>query len=206
MEYKYLGYILLPVIAGLIGWFTNWIAVVMLFRPRNPIYILGVKFQGVFPKRQKYLAEQLGNLVAEQLFSADDIKEKLVSDTNISQIIGMIEDKVDDFMLNTFPEKYPITSMFFSTRRKAQIKADLIYEVEHSVPGLLEDYMDGIDQQIDVRRIVKEKVEKLDPLMLEGLLNSILKKELRFVEMIGGVLGFMIGVVQVILMEVLSLL
>lgn len=199
MESKYIGYILLPIIAGLIGWCTNWIAVFMLFRPRNPIYILGVNFQGVFPKRQKYLAEQLGNLVANELFSAHDIKDRLIGGDSVDHIVGLVEDKIDDFLLNTFPDKYPITSIFFGARRKAQIKADLIHELHTTVPDLLEDYADNIDKQIDIKEIVREKVEALDPMKLENLLNSILKKEFQFIEIIGAVLGFFIGIIQVLI-------
>lgn len=204
MESKYIGYILLPIIAGMIGWFTNWIAVFMLFRPRNPTYILGINFQGVFPKRQKYLAEQLGNLVANELFSAHDIKNRLLGGDSVAHIVELIEGKVDDFLLNTFPDKYPITSIFFGTRRKAQIKADLIHEVQNTVPGLLEDYAENIDKQIDIKEIVRDKVEALDPIKLENLLNSILKKEFRFIEWIGALLGFFIGIVQVVISQLLQ--
>lgn len=194
-------YVLLPLIAGLIGWFTNYIAVLMLFRPRHPVKILGLRFQGIFPKRQKYLAEQLGSLVADELLSSGDIKERLLGGDNLDTIVKMVEYKIDDYLLNTFPDKYPITSIFFGAKRKAQIKNDLLEEVHVAIPELLSSYADNIDQQIDVKDMVREKVEALDPLMLEKLLNSILKKEFRFIEVIGAVLGFMIGLIQAFISE-----
>ena len=194
-------YVLLPLIAGLIGWFTNYIAVLMLFRPRHPVKIFGLRFQGIFPKRQKYLAEQLGSLVADELLSSGDIKERLLGGDNLDTIVKMVEYKIDDYLLNTFPDKYPITSIFFGAKRKAQIKNDLLEEVHVAIPELLSSYADNIDQQIDVKDMVREKVEALDPLMLEKLLNSILKKEFRFIEVIGAVLGFMIGLIQAFISE-----
>jgi uncharacterized membrane protein YheB (UPF0754 family) len=192
-------YILLPIIAGLIGWFTNYIAVLMLFRPRNPISFLGFSIQGIFPKRQKYLAEQLGELVAAQLLSSEDIKEKLIGGENLEDILRLVEYKIDDYLLNTFPGKYPITSIFFGARRKAQIKADLLEEVHVAVPDLLSDYADKIESKIDIKDMVREKVEALDPLTLERLLNNILKREFRFIEVVGAVLGFLIGIIQVLI-------
>ena len=56
--------ILLPIIAALIGWLTNYLAVKMLFHPKLPLQVLGFSIQGVFPKRQKQLADKLGSLVA----------------------------------------------------------------------------------------------------------------------------------------------
>ena len=60
---------ILPIIAALIGWATNFVAIKMLFHPQDPKKILGITFQGVFPKRQKQIAERLGELVAIELFS-----------------------------------------------------------------------------------------------------------------------------------------
>lgn len=39
-----------PLIGGFIGWLTNWVAIKMLFYPREPKKILFVTFQGIFPK------------------------------------------------------------------------------------------------------------------------------------------------------------
>jgi len=196
-------YILLPLIAGLIGWFTNYIAVWMLFRPRRPVRILGLTFQGIFPKRQKVLAERIGRLVAEQLLSSTDLKEKLLAEDNVDEILDMIEGRIDDYLLHTFPEKYPITSIFFGTRRKAQIKADLVGEVNVAVPELLSSYADKIDEKVDIEQMVRSKVESLDPVMLEKLLNGILKSEFKFIEWVGAILGFIIGLLQVLIAEFL---
>ncbi|MCS6979040.1 MAG: DUF445 family protein [Flavobacteriales bacterium] len=192
-----LSYVLLPLIAALIGWFTNYIAVTMLFRPRRPYRFLGLTIQGIFPKRQKFLAERFGKLVAEQLLSSSDIKNKLLSGENIDTIMHMIEQKIENYLEDVFPEKYPITSIFFGSRRKMQIKQDLMEEVHVAVPDLLENYAGQIDKQINIEDMVRQKVEELDPLKLETLINSILKKEFAFIEWVGAVLGFFIGLLQV---------
>jgi uncharacterized membrane protein YheB (UPF0754 family) len=194
-----IAYILLPVIAGLIGWFTNFIAVKMLFRPRNPVKILGLTIQGIFPKRQKYLAVQLGKLVAEQLLSNDDIQKKITQSGNLKSVVEEVENKIDDYLLNTFPEKYPITSMFFGAKRKAQIKVDLMDEVEVAIPQLISGFAGSIGRNINIEEMVQEKVENLDPAQLEILLNGILKKEFKFIEWIGAILGFLIGLLQVLI-------
>ncbi len=59
----------LPFIAAFIGWFTNYLAVKMLFHPRKPIRFLGMTIQGIFPKRQELFAQKLGVLVSKELIS-----------------------------------------------------------------------------------------------------------------------------------------
>lgn len=196
-------YILLPLIAGLIGWFTNYIAVWMLFNPKKPVNILGLKFQGIFPKRQHILAERIGNLVADQLLHSSDLKDKLLNEDTLSGISDLVEEKIDDYLLNIFPEKYPITSIFFGAKRKAQIKADLLVEVERAVPELMNAYAAQIDEKIDIESIVTEKVANLNSEMLEKMLNNILKSEFKFIEWVGAILGFIIGIVQLLISELL---
>ena len=72
-----------PLIGAVIGYFTNWIAVKMLFRPRKALYIgkLHVPFTpGVIPRRQGALAKALGRMVSESLVRKEDLKESLCSD------------------------------------------------------------------------------------------------------------------------------
>ena len=57
----------------------------------------------------------------------------------------------------------------------------------------------GLASQLDLEQIVIEKVAGFSSDKLEQILNSIMAKEFRFVEIIGGVLGFLIGLLQILL-------
>jgi uncharacterized membrane protein YheB (UPF0754 family) len=57
----------------------------------------------------------------------------------------------------------------------------------------------NLQNQLDLERIVYEKVAAFSSDRLEDMLNKILTKEFRFVEIIGTILGFLIGVLQVAL-------
>jgi len=60
-----------PLISAFIGWITTWVAIKMLFHPREPKRFLGITVQGVFPKRQQLVAEKLGQIVAKELIHFD---------------------------------------------------------------------------------------------------------------------------------------
>jgi hypothetical protein len=59
--------------------------------------------------------------------------------------------------------------------------------------------MKDLESQLDLNKIVTEKVYGFSSDKMETILNQIMSKEFRFVEVIGGVLGFIIGIFQVIL-------
>lgn len=72
-----------PLIGAVIGYFTNYIAVKMLFRPRRAIQLGNWKLPftpGIIPKRKKQLAHAIGQAVGNQLFTTADVKELLLSD------------------------------------------------------------------------------------------------------------------------------
>ena len=75
-------YYIFPIVGALTGWITNWIAVKMLFHPKEPKNFFLFKVQGVFPKRQSVMAEKLGHIVASELFSIDDVVEKMKTSEN----------------------------------------------------------------------------------------------------------------------------
>lgn len=204
MEYKYLVYIALPLLGASIGWLVNFFGVKMLFRPLRPTYILGINFQGLIPKRQRFLAEEIGKLAEKELLDGSHVKNGLLEGGSVENIIGFIENKIDDYLLNTFPDKYPITSVFFGVRRKAQIKADLIEEVQTAVPELLADYADNIDKQLDIKELVRQKIEELDPLEIEKTMHLALDKELRIIAYFCSGLGFVVGLIQVLIVEIVK--
>lgn len=188
---------LIPFISALVGWFTNFIAVKMLFYPRNKVRILFFDIQGVFPKRQKLVAEKIGKMVAEELLSFGDLKERIAAKENIDKVTELIEEKIDDYLTNKFPRNYPITSLFFNKQRQAKVKAELVEEVERMAPELIDSYMDNLEKIIDIEFMISEKVSELSPEKLERLIMGILKKEFVFIEWIGAFIGFLIGIMQI---------
>lgn len=191
----------LPFIAALIGWFTNYLAVKMLFNPREKKRFLFIEFQGVFPKRQKEIAEKLGQIVSKELISIDDIKQKLADDRNLEVIHALLETKIDEFIEKRLPATYPALAMFLNDKIKKKIKTQIIEEVEDVLPDAIESYIDKAGERIDVQALVYEKVVKFSSDKLENIVFTILSKEFQFIEIVGAVLGFLIGCVQLLIMH-----
>lgn len=192
----------LPFIAAFTGWVTNWVAVKMLFHPKKPIKILFIEIQGVFPKRQQKLAEKLGEIVAQELFSFKDVRDRMHDQENMEEMHKILDAKIDDFIKNKFKKTMPIMSLFVSQSSLGKIKSDLMDEFNDSFPQALEVYANNLEKKIDVRKIVYDKVVQFSSDKLESMLYAIMSKEFFFIEIIGAVLGFIIGVVQVLIVKI----
>lgn len=82
-----------PIIGALIGYCTNYIAVKMLFYPKNEVRVFGKKLPftpGAIPKGKPRLAKAIGNIVGKTLVTKEDIEEKLLTDDVADKISGVV--------------------------------------------------------------------------------------------------------------------
>lgn len=190
----------LPAIAALIGWITNYLAIKMLFHPRKPVKLLFITIQGIFPKRQKAIAEKLGSIVANELISLDDLKDKINSEESRAEVARVLDEKIEVFLRDKLKEKMPMLGMFINDNTVGTIKGAMMAEIEGFLPEVLHRFSTQLDQHVDVEKIVYDKVVAFSTDKLEEILFAIMKKEFRFIEIVGAVLGFVIGWAQILLM------
>lgn len=195
---------ILPLIAALTGWVTNFLAIKMLFHPRKEIKLGFITIQGIFPKRKNMLAEKLGKIVSSELFSFQDIKDRFTHTSTALEINKVLDEKLEDFLEVKLREMLPMVSLFIKSEKKQRIKNTLHEEFQNILPEILNKYAEKIEQDIDVEKIVIKKVEAFSSDKLESILFSIMRKEFKFIEILGGVLGFLIGLIQVLLLQLQS--
>jgi uncharacterized membrane protein YheB (UPF0754 family) len=192
-------FIIIPVISAFIGWFTNWIAIKMLFHPREPKKIFGITFQGIFPKRQQQFAMKLGKLVSNELLSFSEIEQKISNPANVEKILPILETHIDTFLRQKLVTEIPMLGMLIGDKTILQVKGVFMKELEELFPVLMQQYMTTLQHDLDLEKIVFEKVGSFSSDKLEDILNQIMSSEFRFVEIIGAVLGFIIGLIQVVI-------
>ena len=193
------GYFITLILSTFTGWFTTWIAVKMLFHPRRPIKLPGYTLQGIFPKNQRLIAEKLGQVVGKELLSFDEIEQKVTNPENLQKLKPEIEAHIDGFLNNRLMEVFPMLSMFIGEKTISQLKEAFLLELENLFPILMKTYMNKLQHDLDLEKIVTEKVAAFSSEKLENILLQITKREFKFLEFIGGFFGLLIGIVEVIL-------
>ena len=84
-----LHYAMPPVVGGVIGYFTNDLAIKMLFRPREPLFLFGRQLPmtpGMIPKNKSRLAAGIAAMVSRKLMSAEVLAGALLSDSMIERV------------------------------------------------------------------------------------------------------------------------
>jgi uncharacterized membrane protein YheB (UPF0754 family) len=93
----------------------------------------------------------------------------------------------------------PMIAMFIGDKTIAQLKTTFLEELEELFPIIMQNYVANLRHDLDLERIIVEKIAGFSADRLEALLNEFLTKEFRFVEVIGAALGFLIGLLQIFL-------
>ena len=189
----------IPLISALIGWLTNALAVKMIFRPHRPIRILGLTIQGLVPKRQAELAISIGHTVEHHLISHADVMAVLSGAESLQALNGLVQERIAGFLKTKLVGLNPLIGAFMSPSLLEKIQGSLVEEFEALAPEMIGKMMERMEDKLDFQAIVEEKVRAFDLDRLEQIIFEIASRELKAIELLGGVLGFLIGLVQVVL-------
>lgn len=189
--------LILTIVGGLIGWITNILAIKLLFRPIKPIKIpiLNIEILGLIPKRKNEIAANIGEVISNELLSMDDILNQAFNSSNGENFNSYLIDKIK----NIINEKLDIIPMPFRVMASPYIDEILNNEVPKAVNEISTDLLNKAKENVDIQKIVEEKINELDLEQLEDIIIRVAKKELKHIEILGLVLGAIIGVLQGIL-------
>jgi uncharacterized membrane protein YheB (UPF0754 family) len=82
------------------------------------------------------------------------------------------------------------------------IHKTIVDEIEKNLPTVIGSSIDKIEEKLDIQQLVRNKVANFSDEKLEQLLLDITAREFTFIEVIGGVLGFIIGIIQLLISSI----
>jgi uncharacterized membrane protein YheB (UPF0754 family) len=141
----------------------------------------------------------VGQVVGKELLSFEDIEQKVTNTDNLQKLKPEIEAHIDEFLNNRIKTIFPMLSMFIGEKTIGQLKEAFLNELEALFPVLMKNYMGKLQQDLDLEKIVTQKVANFSTEKLEDILMQITKKEFKFLEIVGAVLGLIIGLLQVLI-------
>jgi uncharacterized membrane protein YheB (UPF0754 family) len=189
-------YLFLPLVGSLIGWFTNVLAIKLIFHPYKKIYIPFTKLylQGLIPKRKNEIAATVGRLVEEQLLSMDDVFD-LINNKDTKE-------KMTILLIPALKQNFYCKLPSFIPHSLKNTASNLFEEVlKKETPNMIEkisaELAGDVKKEIKFGPIVQNKIEALDFAGLENLVFRVASKELKHIEILGAILGFIIGFLQI---------
>ncbi|MCG0274552.1 MAG: DUF445 family protein [Thermosediminibacteraceae bacterium] len=192
-SYTLLQIILMPLVGAFIGWETNVLAIKLIFRPLRPVKILGVEFQGLIPKRRAEISKNIGETLEKEFLSYDDILNQLTSEEMKFHILLNLKSIIEQKAYEELP-------YFLPNSLKTVITNFLGEAIDRHGGRILDELKKNlaskIKEKIKLGKLVEEKINSLELEELERLIVKLSKKELKQIEILGGVIGFFIGLIQ----------
>lgn len=191
--------ILLIVIGSMIGWVTNYIAIKMLFRPYKEINLGIFKIQGLIPKRRHEIGISLADTIQKELISIDDIMKKLENANLDVQMEKVIDNILEKKLATEITAKFPMIAMFLNESALNKIKEAIKGSIMENKDQIISMLFETLEKNVDFKEIIIEKVDAFSLEELERITFSLAKKELKHIEIIGAVLGGLIGIAQFVI-------
>ena len=183
-------------ISATIGWITNWVAIKMLFRPHKEINFGLFKIQGLIPKRKAEIGSGIANIIQNELISVKDVISNIDREEFSKRLNSSIDKVLEKNLKGKVKEKFPVLQMFFSNRMAKDVSntiKDIIMENQEKIFEIFSNYA---EENIDFEIIISDKISNFSLDKLEEIVTLLAKKELKHIEVIGAILGGLIGVAQ----------
>ncbi|MGV3760491.1 MAG: DUF445 domain-containing protein [Actinomycetota bacterium] len=187
-----------PLITAFIGYITNWAAVKMIFHPREFVGIGPIGWQGVIPARNAKFAHDIAGSVG-QILSARDLASGFDLDELESLLAGRLETEMPVVVPQAAEVIRPGLWDEMAPEAQQMVIAQLRTEVTKMAREVVGDVTELSDELLDLEALVVDLLSGENVDTLVRLFLTLGRKELRFIEVYGGVFGFAIGCVQVLL-------
>lgn len=193
-------YYILPVLfSAITGWLVVWLISKFLFWPQRPVSALGLKLQGLLPKYQPLIAEQLAEMTSKELFSFASLKEKAADPASFDKVRPEIEYHIDHFLREKLKESFPMLSMFIGDKTISQLKGAFLLELESLFPVIMSSYLANLEKDLDIKKLVADKIAGFSFNQPGIQLNKTAKELFIRLQLTGLLTGILVGVIQVLI-------
>ncbi|SJZ37803.1 DUF445 family protein [Selenihalanaerobacter shriftii] len=167
-------FIVSPIIGSIIGYFTNWVAIKMLFRPLKEKRFLGIKLPftpGVIPRRRGKLAESIGDTVGKRLLTPDAFQNMLESEEMKSKIRDFIKENIKNLADEERSTQEILDEIITDNEKRNKLEMELKNFISNGIQNLLSNE--------EIVEMIKSKLDNIDPKKVENYLESDEYQELK---------------------------
>ena len=194
-------YIIGALIGAVIGYITNWLAIKMLFRPREAKYIFGIKLPftpGLIPKEKSRIANKVGETVGTHLLNSDSLSKALKDDKikakfnevakeKINQVINS-NSTLEEALKNTLGENYyalkgnminNITKTILESIQEEEFKNKVKFYIVDSIKERLNKEPEKIIDFINSNKFREVIINTLEEEKTRDIIGKALLKEVK---------------------------
>ena len=188
---------MLPAFGGFVGFFSDWAALQMMFRPLEPRKYLGITVQGLFLRRQQEVARDYAALISKELLTPANMIEELCRGPLSDRIMDLLHRHVRLMIDNQSGMVKPLVVYAVGTQQYIAMKSNVAQKIMAQLPETMKHMESYAEDAMDIRNTLVERMQRLTPTEFEGMLRPAFKEDEWSLIAVGAALGFLVGELQV---------
>jgi uncharacterized membrane protein YheB (UPF0754 family) len=190
--------IVVPLLGAFIGWLTNKIALWMLYHPERAYGPGWFAWQGLIPRRKEELARAIARTVTDKLLTEDDLSDMLRR-LNLRVYLREVTDSLIERRLTGTIHGYQFMPHSVRNRLVAAVKEIVAEHLPERIDDVSPDLTTRLIADLDVGRHLEQRITDWPIEEVERVTKAVAGREMRGIEMVGAVLGFLIGAAQTVI-------
>lgn len=186
--------ILIPIISAFVGWFTNFLAVKMMF---YPLEFVGFRpifgWQGLIPAKRKEMAEIEVELVLNKLLHVGDITARLDPDKINHAIERRLKQVLKRIVNEVMQKSAPTLWASLPIQAKSLVHQRIQLDIPNVVRKMVQDFQHNVSEILNIKELVVSHLVN-DPELINEIFLNAGAKEFPFIERSGLYFGFLFGI------------
>lgn len=226
--------LIIPVFGLFTGWFTDWVALRLIFEPKEPTKYLGVvTWQGLFLKHRIPVSKEYGELIATNVLTADKLINEVFTGPKRANLLPYLEKRVEKALrkqtagLSELLEmkvggvnlsgisvgSVSLGSIFGAANLSvpaigeeniARMRDDFSATLMDRLPEVLPAIEAYADEAMLIKPTMVDRMVSMTSTEFEGVLRPAFQQDEKTLIAVGAILGFLVGELQVFIVEHLS--
>ena len=195
----------IPIFGLAIGLVSDWIALQMLFSPKEPRRFLGVfPWHGMAFAHRDHFITEYAVLAAERIFTPQLLMRALLEGPLANRMFAMVHEEVERAIEDELGVVEPLVPMAVGSARYEALRRMVVAKAQALLPEAAARLEDYTAEAMDVENTLRSTLGSLTNHELEDLLRPVFKDDEWLVVAVGGGLGFAVGELQVLLLTSLG--
>jgi uncharacterized membrane protein YheB (UPF0754 family) len=193
---------IMPAFGFFTGFASDWLALNLIFIPREPKKLLGfIPIHGVLHAQREQVTRDYAKLLANDIFSADVLFEAILHGPTSDRLFSSIEREVSRSLDDQAGFAAPLVTLAVGTKRYREVKEAIVSLLIERLPDTMAEAKDYAAKTLDIENLIIGKMNQLSPDQYEGILRPVFKDDEMLMISVGAVLGFLVGELQVFVVE-----
>jgi len=189
-------YASIPIVAAIVGWSTNWVAIKMLFYPIEPV---GKPpywgWQGILPSKAAKMGVITTETTLSKLGSIEEVFASMEPKRIAQQMVESIDPRVEDYVEWIMLEENPTLWNALPGLVKTIVYTIIRQRLPQAIEEMMLDIGKKIEDMVDLKQVVVTQLEK-DRRLVNRIFLECGAVEFRFIIVSGLYFGFLFGLVQ----------